>query len=92
MISYSKKEIYEMLFQIFLKYKKRYKNPPKAKQMACMWSITNPPDIIEDTPPFHDIEKAFNILIDEDDCLELYDMDICEAVDKIANMIKKNQR
>lgn len=87
-MSYSKKEIYEMLFQIFMKYKKRYKNPPKSLQLACMWSITNPPDIIEDTPPFHDIEKAFNISIDEDECLELYDMDLNDATDKIANMIQ----
>ena len=90
MMSYSKKEIYEMLFQIFIKYKNHYKNPPKSKQMACMWSITNPPDIIEDTPPFHDIEKAFNISIDEDDCLELYDMDLDEAAEKISNMIQND--
>lgn len=88
-MNYSKKEIYEKLFQIFMKYKRRYKSPPKSKQMACMWSTTNLPDIIEDTPPFNDIEKAFNILIDEDDCLELYDMDLAEATDKIANMIQK---
>ncbi len=88
-MSYSKKEIYKKLFQILMKYKKRYKNPPKSEQLACMWSINNsPPDIIEDTPPFHDIEKAFNILIDEDDCLELYDMDINEAAGKIEDMIQ----
>jgi hypothetical protein len=89
MMNYSEKEIYEKIFQIFVKYKKRYKNPPKSKQMACMWSITKPPDIIEDTPPFYDIEEAFNISIDDDDCLEIYDMDISEAVDKIANLIQK---
>lgn len=88
-MSYSKKEIYEKLFQIFMKYKKRYKNPPKSKQMACMWSITNPPDTIEDTPPFIDIEKAFDISIDEDECLDLYDMDLDEATEKIASIIKK---
>ena len=87
-MNYSKKEIYEKLFHIFMKYKKRYKNPPRSKQMACMWSITNPPDIIEDTPPFIDIENAFNISINEDECLELYDMELDEATDKIANMIQ----
>lgn len=87
-MSHSKKEIHETLFQIFMKHKKRYKNPPKSKQLACMWSIITPPDIIEDTPPFHDIERAFNISINEDDCLELYDMDLYEATDKIAIMIK----
>ena len=78
-----------MLFKIFVKYKKRYKNPPNSKDMACMWSITKPPDIVEDTPPFNDIEKAFNILIDEDDCLELYDMDLNEATEKIVNIIQQ---
>jgi hypothetical protein len=88
-MTFSKNEIYEKLSQIFMKYKKRYKSPPKSKQMACMWSTKNLPDIIEDTPPFNDIEEAFNIVIDEDDCLELYDMDLTEATDKILNMIQK---
>lgn len=87
-MSYSKKEIYEILLKIFMKYKKRHKNPSKSLKMACMWSTTNPPDIIEDTPPFHDIEKAFNISINEDVCLELYDMELDEAADKIADIIK----
>ncbi len=88
MMSYSKKEIHEKLFQTFMKYKNRYKNPPKSKQMACMWSIANPPDIIEDTPPFIDIEKTFDISIDDDECFELYDMDLDEATEKIVSMIK----
>ena len=75
-------------FLRFMKYKKRYKNPPKSKQMACMWSTINPPDIIEDTPPFHDIEEAFDISISEDDCFELYDMELDEAAEKIENILK----
>jgi len=71
-----------------MKHKKRYKNPAKSNQMACMWSLNNPPDIIEDTPPFIDIEKAFDIYIEEDECLELYDMDLAEATEKITSMIK----
>lgn len=87
-MSYSKKEIYEKLYQIFMKYKKRYKNPPASKQLCCMWSVTNPPDIIEDTPQFRDIEKAFNISIDDDECLEFYNMELDEATEQINNMIK----
>jgi hypothetical protein len=87
-MSYSKKEIHEKLYQIFMKYKKRYKNSKSSKQLCCMWSITNPPDIIKDTPPFRDIEKNFNISIDDDECLELYDMDLDEATEKIANTMK----
>ncbi len=87
-MSYSKTEIYVKLNQIFMKYKKRYKNPPASKQLCCMWSVTNPPDIIEDTPPFREIEKAFNISIEDDECLEFYDMELDEAVEKINEMIK----
>jgi len=57
--------------------------------MCCMWSTVNPPDIIEDTPPFHDIEAAFEISLDDDECLELYDMDLDEATDKIAALLHK---
>ncbi len=47
-----------------------------------MWSITNPPDIIEDTPSFRDIENSFNISIGDDECFEFYDMELDEAVEK----------
>ena len=88
-MNYSKKEIYEILLKIFMKHKKKYKNPPKSFQMACMWSVLYPPDIIEDTPPFNDIEDAFDIEIDIDDCLEIYDMELDEAAEKIAAIIKE---
>ena len=85
----SYKVIREILFKIFMKYKKRYKNPRKSLQMACMWSVMNPPDVIEDTPPFHDIEDAFDIEINIDDCYEIYDMELDEAAEKIAAIIKE---
>ena len=57
-MSYSKIEIYKKLNELFVKHKRHYKNPENSKQLCCMWSVTNPPDIIEDTKPFHDIEKT----------------------------------
>ena len=54
--------------------------------MCCMWSTYDPPDIIEGTEPFCDIETAFDICIDEDDALELYDMDLDEATRKIMEI------
>ena len=48
--------------------------------------------VIEDTSPFYNIEKAFNISIDEDDCLDLYDMDLDEASEKIKNLIISQNR
>ena len=57
-----------------------------SKQMCCMWSTYDPPDIIEGTEPFCDIETAFGICIDEDDALQLYDMDLDVAARKIMEM------
>jgi len=54
-----------------------------------MWSTYDPPDIIEGTEPFCDIEAAFDICIDEDDALELYDMDLDEAARKIMEIRKQ---
>ena len=62
-MNHSQKNIRDELYQIFIKYKKRYKNPPKSKQLCCMWSINNPPDLIEGTAPFIEIEDTFNIEI-----------------------------
>ena len=83
-------EIFKKLNTIYKKYSQKYKQNSRSKQLCCMWSTTDPPDIIEDTEPFRDIEDAFGISIDEDDCLELYDMDIKEATTKIANIIKQH--
>jgi len=33
--------------------------------------------------------KTFNISINNDDCLEFYDMELDEATEKISEMIKK---
>ena len=54
--------------------------------MCCMWSTNDPPDIIEGTEPFNDIEHAFNITIDDDEALNLYDMDLKEATKRIMDL------
>jgi len=51
-----------------------------------MWSTNDPPDIIEDTPPFDDIADAFGITIDWEDALELYDMYLDEAMTRLIEM------
>jgi len=51
-----------------------------------MWSTDDPPDIIEDTPPFDDIADAFGITIDWEDALELYDMRLDEATTRLIEM------
>jgi len=54
--------------------------------MCCMWSTNDPPDIIDDTDPFLEIEDAFEINIDEDSALDLYDMELEEAAKKIIEI------
>ncbi len=51
-----------------------------------MWSTNDPPDIIDDTDPFLEIEDAFEINIDEDSALDLYDMELEEAAKKIIEI------
>ena len=54
-----------------------------------MWSTYDPPDVIEDTEPFNDIEAAFNITIDDDDALDFYDMDLKDAAKNIIELQKE---
>ena len=85
----SNKTNYEKLHKIYQKHRKKYKSNPDSKQMCCMWSTSIPPDVIEDTEPFYDIEDAFDITINDNDCMELYDMKLDEAVIKIDDIIKR---
>jgi len=57
--------------------------------MCCMWSTDDPPDIIEGTQPLLVIEEAFGIRINEDDALELYDMRLDQAAQKILRIMKE---
>ncbi|HBE04008.1 MAG: hypothetical protein A2096_16080 [Spirochaetes bacterium GWF1_41_5] len=68
------KTTYEILHRIYNKYRRRYKENSDSKHMCCMWPTNNPPDIIEETDPFCDIENTFNITIDDDEALNLFYM------------------
>ena len=57
--------------------------------MCLMWSTNNPPDTIIDTKPIYDIEDAFDIDLDEEMAMELYDMDLDEAAKKILEIQRK---
>ena len=78
--------IYRTLQAIHSKHCKRYRGNSGSDQMCCMWSTFNPPDIIEGTKPIRDLEKAFGIEISDDEALELYDMNLDEAVQKILGI------
>ncbi len=54
-----------------------------------MWSTDDPPDIIEGTVPFVDIETAFGITIDDDEALNLYDMVLEDSALRIMELQKE---
>ncbi len=83
--------VYNTLQRIYEKHRGNYPENIDSKQMCCMWSTSNPPDIIEDTPPFDDIEDTFSIAISDDIALELYDMNLSEAARKIMEIRNEQQ-
>jgi len=85
----SQLEIRDALQRIYEKHRKKYKENPDSQQMCCMWSTSNPPDEIENTAPFDDIEETFGILMDDNDCMDIYDMDIENASERIAKLIEQ---
>jgi len=80
---------YKILHQIYGIHRRKYKENSDSKQMCCMWSTNDPPDEIEGTEPFCDIEDAFDISINEDDALDLYDMNLNDAAKFIIEVQKK---
>ena len=85
-------DIYGILHSIYARHRRRHKKNPDSKQMCCMWSTVDPPDIIEGTESICDIEAAFDIYIDDDEALELYDMNLDEAARKIHEMKGKKSQ
>ena len=78
---------FDILYRIYNKHRSQYpENSFDTKQICLMWSTGDPPDVIEGTVPLNDIEKAFNIAIDDEDALELYDMTLKEASIRILEI------
>ncbi len=71
-------EIHHELQRIYEKHRRKYKNNPDSQQMCCMWSTSNPPDVIENTAPF-----------DDTNCMDIYDMNIESASERIAKLIEQ---
>jgi len=80
--------IHEVLHALYSKHRTKHRENPDSKQMCCMWSTDDPPDIIEGTEPICDIENAFEIQISDSDAFELYEMDLDSAAQKILTLRK----
>ena len=83
-------EVYSTLHAIYDKYWRKYRENPDSKQMCCMWPTDDPPDVLEGTEPLLDMEEAFDIVIDEDTAIELYDMMLDEATKKIIEFMAQD--
>ena len=49
-----------ILEAIYNKQRRNHNENPDSKEMCCMWYTNDPPDVIEGTELFCDIEKAFS--------------------------------
>ena len=79
--------VYNTLNGIYQTHRRQYReNSYDSGQLCLMWSTDDPPDIIEDTPPFDDIENASGISIDMEDAMDLYDMRLDEATTRLIEM------
>ena len=83
---------YNKLEEIYNKHRSQYKENGDSKQMCCMWSTNDPPDIVEGTQPFQDIEKAFGIRIEDDDAFEMYEMTLKETLIRIQQIQKRQDK
>ncbi len=81
------KAAYDILYGIYQTHRRQHpENSYDSGQMCLMWSTDDPPDIIEDTPPFDDIADAFEISIGMEDAMELYDMRLKNASKRLIEM------
>jgi hypothetical protein len=71
---------FDTLYEIYNKHRKKHpENSFDSEQICLMWSTSEPPDEIEGTSLLNDIEDAFDIEINDEDSLDLYDMTLKEA-------------
>ncbi len=81
-----KNETINKLYEVYKKYVNRNEPDPNS-QLCKIWSLDNPPDILEGTSQLESIEETFDIIINEDQAVELFDMSIIQASAYIENLI-----
>jgi hypothetical protein len=59
--------------------------------MCLLWSTKNPPDVLENTKQLEAIEKEFEIVINEIEAVEIYDMNLLEASKYIQELVEIQQ-
>jgi|GEM_PF-976850 len=84
--------VLKRLLALYSRHRRKYKGNPDSKQMCCMWSTLNPPDTIENTAPILDLQKEFDIYLNEDGALEFYDLLLPEAAERIIELMRQRMR
>ena len=82
----TREDILNKLLALHRKYSGMRKTTTNS-QMCMLWSVTYPPDILENTPPLDDLESFLNFGFEEEEAVTFYDMDILEATDYIWSLI-----
>ncbi len=84
-----KDEIFNKLCTIYKKYT-YIKTPSEDSQICMLWDKTNSPDILEITEQHQEIEESFDLEIDEDSAVEMFDMNLREASEFLEKLINSN--
>ena len=89
MINNQTDHIYDKLYSVYRKYQLKYNGSINSRQMCLMWSTHRLPDVLTETKQLSDIEKMFEIDLNEDEAIELYDMTLDEAVEFIKKRVNQ---
>ena len=81
-----KNDVLNKLLLLFKKHSSN-RNLNADTQMCMLWSIKNPPDVLEGTKQLEAIEAALDIEIAEDEAVEMYDMNLLKASEYIQELI-----
>jgi len=84
----TKRQIINGLIKIHRNYSSE-KSSTENSRMCTMWSVDDPPDILEGTEPLEKICDLLEIEINEDEAFDLYDIPIKEAAEYLYNLQKR---
>ena len=85
----NKNQILQALNKIHKKYSGERRSNEDS-QMCTLWSISNPPDVLECTAPYYEIVDVFNYEFSEEKSIEFYDMNIKDAATYIFNILQND--
>jgi len=80
-------DILKRLMALFEKRTKSKASP--ESQMCYFWSTSNPPDVLQNSRSLDAIDSEFEILLSEDEAVIVYDMNLLDASNYIANIVKE---